>query len=68
VAPQQEMAVPVGCWYLACSAVRCSAVRERYSVVGRLEELLGKESHSARPLVHPSVRLSLLSGAPDDDE
>ena len=66
------MAVPVGCWYLACSAVRCSAVRERYSVVdsfvGRLEELLGKESHSARPLVHPSVRLSLLSGGSDDDE
>jgi hypothetical protein len=72
-APQQALVVLAGCCYLACSAVPCSAVRcsavgERHSVVDsfvdRLAELLGKESHSAHPWVHPSAR---LSGEPAGD-
>ena len=55
-------AVLAGCCYLACSAARCSVVRERHSVVDsfvdRLEELPGRESRSAHPWVHPSARLS----------
>jgi hypothetical protein len=57
---QQSPAVLGDCWYLACSAVgeRHSVVD---SIVDRLAELLGKESHSA----HPSA---LLSGELAGDE